>query len=85
MNSQQLLAAAAKIEKAAKLRIRWAQASDDKTFSNVHLGVAQQLQDRADQVRSWAQFLAWNGMAEATHAMETATREFLAMAEGSER
>ena len=88
MNSRDLFAAAAKIETAANLRKTWAQQTSDPLYADLYRGVAEQLQDRAEQVRSWAANSAhMEGRGEAREPerqveIEAATSEFLKMANG---
>ena len=86
MNSTELNDAAAKIEAGANKRRAWAEHTSDPLYVDLYRGVAQQLQDRAEQVRSWAANSAHlEGCGEVRDPerqteIEAATREFLAMA-----
>ena len=88
MNSAELSAAAARIEAAATQRQAWAKQTRDPAYAALYEGVAQQLRDRASQVRSWARNLTHyerKGQdipADIAAYIEGGTREFLAMAEG---
>ncbi len=54
MNSTELAGAAAEIEAAARACRQPADQATDTAWADLHRGVAQQLQDRANQVKSWS-------------------------------
>ena len=86
MTSTQLEHAAACIGAAATLARDEATAETRPAWRDLRSGVAQQLQDRADQVATWANNMARyeargeDVPADVADRIEAATREFLAMA-----
>jgi hypothetical protein len=78
VNSQDLRDAAKALDAAAmKARARAAKVSD-ATWATLHRGVAMQLQDRANQVRMWADQADRTGSV--TPEMKSGTDEFLSYA-----
>jgi hypothetical protein len=84
MNSTELMKAANRLEAAAAERSRWAEQDEPRWFG-LHSGVAQQLSDRACQVRSWAAAARYREEhgetcpAEIEAWIDAAVREFLGM------
>jgi hypothetical protein len=88
INSTELFHAAEQIQAAVTATNRLANVTGDKALRTLRRQVAEQLKNRADQVRSWANTLRHheercdNIPADVTFRIQSATREFLAMAEG---
>ena len=88
MNANELFHAAKQIQDVVTQTQRLSQGSGNKTLQELHRQVAEQLQDRADQVRCWAQSVRDHEdrneslPANVAFRIQSATREFLAMATG---
>jgi hypothetical protein len=84
MNATELMNAANRLAAAAAERSRWAEKDEPRWFS-LHSSVAQQLNDRAAQVRSWAATARYREErgetcpAEIEAWIDAAVREFLGM------
>jgi hypothetical protein len=87
-NSTELFQAAEQIQAAVDETNRLANVTGDKALRDLRRQVAGQLLDRADQVRSWARTTRYHEErgndipADVAFRIQSATREFLAMAEG---
>ena len=88
INSTELFHAAEQIQAAVTATNRLANVTGDKALRTLRRQVAEQLKDRADQVRSWANTFQHHEQrgedipADIAHRIQSATREFLVLAEG---
>lgn len=86
MTPTELHSAADRLQTEAVTRREWARLATGARAADLHKASAQQFQDRADQVRSWARTAEYhvrNGQEippDVAGQIESATREFLRMA-----